>query len=108
MRGGWVESDVRDEVVETLINYRKKTGIPMRKLIRYTDISAGKFYDWMKRYEIPNKHNGSMPKSHWLFEEEKKAIVKYAKEHFSEGYRRLCYMMTDENVVYASPSNEKN
>jgi transposase len=33
------------------------------------------------------------------------AIIQYRSKHFEEGYRRLCFMMLDENVVAVSPSS---
>jgi transposase InsO family protein len=36
---------------------------------------------------------------------EQQAIVRYFHEHSNEGYRRLTWMMVDENVVAASPSS---
>ena len=43
-----------------------------------------------------------------LLPEEEAAIVWYAKAHPPEGYRRLCWMMVDEDVVYVSPSTVYN
>ena len=47
------------------------------------------------------------PKGHWLTPEEEEAIVRYYVEHYNEldGYRRMCYKMIDEDVVYAIPSS---
>jgi len=101
----WVEPDVRDDIVETLLEYREKTGIPMNRLLLYLRLKEGKYYEWRKRYGIPNRHNGNIPKATWLFEHEKKAIINYAMNNREEGYRRLSYRMIDENVVYASPSS---
>jgi putative transposase len=42
-----------------------------------------------------------VPKENWLEEWEKAAI----KQHSLEGYRRLAYMMLDEDVVAVSPSS---
>lgn len=36
-------------------------------------------------------------------ENEKQALLKYAKEHSGEGYRRLTYMMMDDDIVAVSP-----
>lgn len=36
---------------------------------------------------------------------EKEAIIAYWKDHPTEGYRRLCYMMLDTNIVAVSPSS---
>jgi len=43
-----------------------------------------------------------------LLPEEEAAIVSYAKAHPPEGYRRLCWMMVDEDVAYVSPSTVYN
>lgn len=37
-------------------------------------------------------------------EEEIAAVVAYALEHTWEGYRRLAWMMVDEDVAYLSPT----
>lgn len=67
-------------------------------------ISSSKYYSWNLRQGLPNSHNGKIPKDNWLLDWEKEAIINYAKEHTGEGYRRLTYMMMDENIVAASPS----
>ncbi len=88
-------------------SYKKLTEIPTRKLLSYAKLSAGKFYDWQQRYGIPNQHNQQVPKAHWLLAWEKSMIRAYYRRHEyeEEGYRRLCYRMIDEDVVYASPSS---
>jgi hypothetical protein len=96
---------VRDEIVETITEYRDKTEIPASRLLRYMGIRASKYYEWWHRYGIPNQHNGKIPKATWLFEYEKQRIIEYARNNREEGYRRLCYRMIDEDVVYASPSS---
>jgi transposase InsO family protein len=53
---------------------------------------------------LPNNHNGIIPKSNWLLDWEKQAIIFYAKNQTGEGYRRLTYMMLDDNIVAVSPS----
>lgn len=103
----WVEPDIRDNVVETVISYKELTEITTRKLLSYAGLSAGKFYDWHLRYGIANSANQKVPKSHWLLAWERTAIVAYYRQHEyeQEGYRRLCYRMIDEDVVSASPSS---
>lgn len=90
-----------------MISYKALTEIPTRKLLSYAKLSAGKFYDWHKRYGVPNQVHCQIPKAHWLLDWEKGMIIAYYRryEYEGEGYRRLCYRMIDENVVYASPSS---
>ena len=42
---------------------------------------------------------------HGILAEEKEAVIRYALEHPKEGYRRLAWMMVDEDVAYVSPSS---
>ena len=96
---------MRDVIVETITEYRDRTEIPVSRLLRYLGIRASKYYEWRHRYGVPNRHNGKIPKATWLFEYEKQRIIEYARNNPEEGYRRLCYRMIDEDVVYASPSS---
>jgi transposase InsO family protein len=51
-----------------------------------------------------NEHNGKIPRDFWLEDWERDAIVAFYDKHPLEGYRRLSFMMLDEDVVAASPS----
>ncbi len=73
-------------------------------MLLWLSLSAGKYYDWEKRQDRQTEHNGQLPKSHWLFPLEKRAIISYRLKHMDEGYRRLCFMMLDEDVGAVSPS----
>ena len=74
-------------------------------VVGWIGISRSKYYDWESRYGLANEHNAKIPRDHWLEEQEKRAIVKFYKENSSEGYRRITYMMMDENIVAVSPSS---
>lgn len=101
----WVKPAIRDEIVQTMAKYQDQTGMPIRKLLSWVELSPGKFYDWQRRRDLPNRHNGIIPKAHWLLSWEKEAIIDYAETHEPEGYRRLTYELIDADVVYASPSS---
>lgn len=81
-----------------------KTNTPVNKLLGLIRISSSKYYSWIERHHQPNNHNGIIPKKHWILDWEKEAIINYAKEHNGEGYRRLTYMMIDDNITAVSPS----
>lgn len=53
---------------------------------------------------MENRHNGRVPRDFWLQDWEKAAIVSFYQEHQDEGYRRLAYMMMDQDIVAVSPS----
>jgi hypothetical protein len=73
-------------------------------LIKWLDLEPSKYYEWKKRYGQENKHNGLIPREWWLMESEKNAIIDYYQRHPFDGYRRLTYIMLDENVVAVSPA----
>lgn len=81
-----------------------KTNTPVNKFLKMIGISSSKYYSWIDRHKQPNNHNGIIPKKHWIVDWEREAIINYARTHTAEGYRRLTYMMIDDNVVAVSPS----
>lgn len=82
---------------------RVKTGIDKMQLISMIDISSSKYYYWLKHKGEPLRHNGNMPRSHYLLPEEREKIITYKKLHPELGYRKLTWQMVDENIVYVSP-----
>jgi transposase InsO family protein len=91
-------------VVDFVDRWSGKTEMAIRLLVLWLAISLSKFYDWRKRYGQVNEHNARIPRDHWLTQEEKRAILDYEREYPLEGYRRLTFMMLDDDVVAASPA----
>jgi putative transposase len=52
-----------------------------------------------------NEHNAPVPRDFWLEFWEREAIINFAKNNPLEGYRRLTFMMLDQNIVAVSPSS---
>lgn len=96
---------MRDEVVTFVQKWQSKTEYDVTRFINWLGIGRSKYYSWVQRQGLENQHNGPQPKHHWLTDSEKAAIVNYYADHRSTGYRRLAYMMLDEDVVAASPSS---
>lgn len=92
-------------MVDFVNSWTIKTGIPVRQFVIWVDISSVKFNEWKKRYGKVNEHNAWIPRDNWLEEWEKKAILDYYVLHPDEGYRRLTFMMLDEDTVAVSPSS---
>jgi transposase InsO family protein len=105
LKGSWAEPDMRDEVVDYVRRWSDKTGIKVTKMIRWIGIPRSKYYDWRCRYGKVNEHNAWIPRDFWLADWEKQAIIAYYHDHPLEGYRRLTYMMMDDNIVAVSPSS---
>jgi putative transposase len=81
-----------------------KTNTSVGSMLKLIGISSSKYYSWIGRKDQVNNHNGIIPKKHWILDWEREAIINYAKEHIGEGYRRLTYMMIDDNIAAVSPS----
>jgi len=96
---------VRDEVVDYVRYWSDKTNIKAAKMIRWIKISRSKYYDWLKRYGKVNEHNAWIPRDFWLTDDEEQAIIDYYHDNPLEGYRRLCYMMMDDDIAAVSPSS---
>jgi transposase InsO family protein len=96
---------VRDEVVDYVRYWTERTRIAAMNMVNWIGISRSKFYDWQLRYGMVNEHNAWIPRDYWLTEAERQAIIDYYRDNPLEGYRRLAYMMMDEDVVAASPSS---
>ena len=50
-------------------------------------------------------HNSWIPRDFWLEEWEKLSIIEFYLQHPYEGYRRLTFMMLDDDIVAVSPSS---
>lgn len=85
--------------------WKKRTGIPIRRILTWLGLSERKFQQWKNRYSEPNRHNGRIPKTDWIEDWEKKAILDYYDAHPLEGYRRLTWMMIDDDIVAVSESS---
>jgi len=68
-------------------------------------ISRSKYQDWVTRFGKVNEHNAWVPRDHWLTEDEISRICTFARQHPTEGYRRLTFRMLDADVVACSPSS---
>ncbi len=73
-------------------------------MIQQLGISPSRFYDWNYRVGQPNQHNGQVPKKHWILPQERAAIIDYCQDKIEQCYRRLTYMMLDDNIAAVSPS----
>jgi putative transposase len=105
LNGSWVQPDVRDEVVDYIHYWSERTEVKSTKMVKWIGITRSKFYNWQDRYGRVNEHNALIPRDFWLTEQEKQAIIDYYYAHPLEGYRRLCYMMMDADIVAVSPSS---
>jgi transposase InsO family protein len=91
-------------VVDYVKHWTQRTELPKTRLIGWLGVGTSKFYTWQDRYGQANEHNGQVPRDFWLEEWEKRAILDFHDRHSLDGYRRLTFMMLDDDVVAVSPS----
>jgi transposase InsO family protein len=92
-------------VMDFVKYWAKQTEVPLIQFIVWLSISSSKFYHWQTRYGKANEHNGQIPRDFWLQDWERKAIVEFHHKYPLEGYRRLTFMMLDQDIVAVSPSS---
>jgi putative transposase len=105
LNGSWIQPDIRDEVVDYVRYWSDRTQIKGTQMVKWIGITRSKFYDWRSRYGRTNEHNSWIPRDFWLTDEEKQAIIDYFYANPLEGYRRLCYMMMDDDIAAVSPTS---
>ena len=67
------------------------------KASKFAKLPNSKYHTWLKRYGKANEHNGKIPRDWWLEDWEKKAILDFHDKHPLEGYRRLTFMMLNDD-----------
>jgi hypothetical protein len=95
---------VRDAVVDRVHYWKDRTEFPLKPFVQWLDVREGKFYEWSKRYGKVNEHNGRIPRDWWLEDWEKQALLDFQRQYSLEGYRRLCFIMLDRDLVAVSPA----
>lgn len=85
--------------------WQRKTGYDVMQFTNWLGIGRNKYYSWVNRQGQENQPSGVAPKHQWLTETEKAVIITYYANHRQTGYRRLAYMMLDEDIAAASPSS---
>jgi putative transposase len=99
-----VPHDTRDQIVDFVKKWSDRAEICIRQMLPWIELSDRKFRNWRSRYGKANEHNALVPRDHWIDDRERQAILDYFKAFPLEGYRRLCFMMLDHDIVAVSPA----
>lgn len=92
-------------MVDFVRHWSARTELPAERFLGWLDLARSKYGTWKKRYGKANEHNALVPRDHWLEEWERRAILDFHERYPLEGYRRLTFMMLDQDVVAVSPSS---
>ena len=92
-------------MVEYVRYWTDRAETPTKTILAWLELATSKFHTWKDRYGKVNEHNGQIPRDHWLEAWERAAILEFHDRHPLEGYRRLTFMMLDEDIVAFSPTS---
>ncbi len=92
-------------MIDFVRRWSERTAISAGRFIRWLKMAPSKFYSWQQRYGRLNEHNAWIPRDFWLEPWERQAILDFQAQFPLEGYRRLTFMMLDQNVVAVSPAS---
>ena len=109
MRAGrrFTASDKR-EVLKLVAVTQARTGWTLRRILRRMGLAKSRYYDWKRRADellLEDLFAGPRSSPYAILADEKAAVIAYALDHPREGYRRLAWMMIDEDVAYVSPTS---
>lgn len=94
--------------MDFICDWSDKTEISRKQFIMWLGIHKSKYYDWKERYGKANEHNAQVPRDFWLTDDEKEKIIAFHAQNPLNGYRRLTFMMIDQDVAYASSGTVYN
>jgi putative transposase len=94
---------ILDYINHTVIRSRVKLGWVVTRL----GMHMGTYYRWRQREAVGDLEDKVViqPNLDAALADEVKAVINYALQHPCDGYRRLAYMMIDEDVAHLSPSS---
>jgi transposase InsO family protein len=85
---------------------RARTGWPLGRILRQLGLAKSRYHAWARRADAETLDDLIRPpRSPWaVLPQEVEAVIGYALAHPQDGYRRLAWMMVDEDVAYLSPA----
>ncbi len=93
-------------LLATVERAQEHSSQPLGRILSELGLTRSVYYDWLEREKAGNLADRLVvPRSPLsALPEEIEAAVAYARAHPREGYRRLAWMMIDEDIVYLAPS----
>lgn len=91
--------------MKTITWLKERAAFPLKRALDLVELSRATYFRWAQDGGRKPTPEPNTPKSHYLLEKEKQAIIAYKREHPEEGYRRLAFMMLDAKVAAVSPAS---
>lgn len=101
-----VSAAVKAEVIVWVEKTERRSGWALGRILRALGVSRSRYYEWRERQQADRLEDavGKGTPLTRLLEEERQAICAYAQRHPKIGYRKLAWMMIDENIVCVDES----
>lgn len=98
--------EVKEAVVRVVEQTKERSGWPIDRTLRVLALARSCYYRWCRELEVGKVEDrrGRAPSVNRVLPEEEQTVIEYALLHPQDGYRRLAWMMVDEDVVYLYPS----
>jgi transposase InsO family protein len=91
-------------VVATVERLKTHAGFEIEQSLQILGLPRSTYFRWKTTGGKTESIVRLTPKGHYLLPCEREAIIAFKREHPGIGYRRLTYMMLDEDVVATSPA----
>lgn len=91
-------------VVATINYLKKRAGFSVARSLLLLGLPRATYFRWAVDGGKRPRPTAVTPKATWLLPEERQTIIAYKRTHPEIGYRRLAYMMVDEEVAAVPPS----
>lgn len=98
---------MKAEVIAWVQKTERRSGWSVERIVRALGLSRSRYYEWLSRQAAERLEDGVPKRTPLtrLLDEEKAAICAYAQRHPKIGYRKLAWMMIDENIVSVDESS---
>lgn len=98
---------VKADVVGLVARTRARTGWTLRRITRRLGLSKSRYHEWVRRAAAvtPGRSHPPAAVSVAGVAPGVASVMGYAVSHPRDGYRRLAWMMVDDDVGYLNPSS---
>lgn len=107
-----IPAETRDLILADIPVQIRRTGYPLNRILEWFGIRRSVYYDWIRcRQEAllgPPATPIPVVRINEITPEEEQKVVEYRKEHPDVGYRKLTWMMVDEDAAFLSESSVYN
>lgn len=92
-------------IIEDLQTQQRRTGFALSWFLNHYGVSKSAYYHWLNPFSGHKSRSKSVQRIDSITPEEEANVIAFRKTHGKCGYRKLCWMMVDQNEAYISESS---